>query len=64
MKAGVLTDLTKDGIAWKWEEPEERAFQELKRSLITAPVLHMPDFHRPFVVTTDASAVSVGGILK
>ena len=64
MKARALTDLTKDGIAWKWEDPEERAFRELKRSLITAPVLHMPDFHRPFVVTTDASAVSVGGILE
>ena len=24
----------------------------------------MPDFHRPFVVTTDASAASVGGILE
>ena len=32
--------------------------------MITGPVLHMPDFHRPFVVTTDASAVSVGGILE
>ena len=64
MNARALTDLTKDGIAWKWEDPEERAFRELKRSLIIALVLHMPDFHRPFVVTTDASAVSVGGILE
>ena len=38
--------------------------EELKRSLITGPVLHMPDFNRPFVVTTDANAVSVGGILE
>ena len=30
MKARALTDLTKDGIAWKWEDPEERAFRELK----------------------------------
>ena len=64
MKARALTDLTKDGIAWRWEDPEERAFWELKRSLITPPVLHMPDFNRPFVVTTDASAVLVGGILE
>ena len=47
LKAGPLTDLTKDGISWKWEDPEERAFWELKRSLITTLVLHMPDFGRP-----------------
>ena len=35
---------------------------ELKKSLITALVLQMPDFNRPFLVTTDASAVSMGGI--
>ena len=33
-------------------------------SLVTAPVLHMPNFELPFVLTTDASAVSVGGILE
>ena len=32
MKARALTDLTKDAIAWKWEDQEERAFWELKRS--------------------------------
>ena len=40
------------------------AFKTLKRSLVTAPVLHMPNFDLPFVLTTDASAVSVGGILE
>ena len=28
------------------------------------PVPHMPDFDRPFVVTTNASAVAVGAILE
>ena len=40
------------------------AFKTLKRSLVTAPVLHMPNFDLPFVLTIDASAVSVGGILE
>ena len=56
--------MTKEGILWQWGEDEEKAFRELKRSLVTAPVLHMPDFERTFVVTTDASLVSVGAILE
>ena len=36
----------------------------MKRSLVSAPVLHMPDFSLPFVLTTNASLVSVGAILE
>ena len=64
LKAKPLTELTRDDAVWRWEEPQEMAFKTLKRSLVTAPVLHMPNFDLPFVLTTDASAVSVGGILE
>ena len=40
------------------------AFKTLKRSLVTALVLHMLNLDLPFVLTTDASVVSVGGILE
>ena len=36
----------------------------LKTAMITAPVLQLPDFECEFTVTTDASEVSVGGILQ
>ena len=63
-EARPLTDLTKGKPPWKWELAEEKAFKELKESLVTAPVLKMPDFDKSFVLTTDASAVAVGAILE
>ena len=64
MEASPLIDLMKDGIRWQWIETEKQAFRQLERSLITAPVLKMPDFERAFVVTTEASLVPVGAILE
>ena len=64
LKARPLTELTRDDAVWRWEEPQEMAFKTLKCSLVMAPVLHMPNFDLPFVLTMDASAVSVGGILE
>ena len=48
----------------QWGEKEEHSFNSLKRSLVLAPVLKIPDFDLPFVLTTDASLVSVGAILQ
>ena len=63
-KARPLTKLTNDKTPWKWESAQEEAFNKLKESLISAPVLHMPNFNRPFVFTTYASLMAVGAILK
>ena len=64
LKARPLTDLTRDKVAWQWTEKEEKAFNDLKTSLVVAPVLRIPNFELQFVVTTDASLVSVGAILE
>ena len=62
--ARPLTDLTRAGITWDWNDREEQSFLQLKVALATAPVLRLPDFDRQFVVTTDASDVFVGAILE
>ena len=62
--ASPLTDLTKKDRKFEWGPKEEEAFERLKTALVSAPVLQLPDFDREFTVTTDASEVSVGGILQ
>ena len=40
------------------------AFQELKLKCITAHVLIFADFHKPFLLETDASGDSLGAVLS
>lgn len=39
------------------------AFETLKKSLTSPPVLAFPDFDSPFVIETDASSVAMGAVL-
>lgn len=41
-----------------------KCFEDCKNVLINEPVLQYPDFTKPFILTTDASNVSVAGILS
>ena len=59
-----LTDLTRDKVVWRWGDAEANSFTALKVAMATAPILHLPDFEKQFVVTTDTSDVAVGAILE
>ena len=50
-------------VKFTWEKSEEESFQALKHALSTTPVLSYPDINQPFIVTTDASKVRLGGEL-
>jgi hypothetical protein len=54
-----LTELQKENRVFLWTEVEERAFNELKSKLTTAPVLRLPDEKIPYIIHTDASDVAV-----
>ncbi|KAK2383154.1 hypothetical protein QL285_070639 [Trifolium repens] len=41
----------------------QKAFEELKQKLTTAPILTLPYFSKPFVIECDASGVRLGAIL-
>ena len=58
-----LTTLTRKAVTWTWGAGQQSAFSTLLSLFQTAPVLHLPDVGRPFVVMTDASLIASGGIL-
>ena len=47
----------------KWGEDQERAFNSLKRSLSSQPVLKLPDLNQEFLLRTDASEKGLGAVL-
>lgn len=42
----------------------KRELFDLKATLMTSPVLKLPDFSLDFVVTADASNIAIGGVLS
>ncbi|GBG82779.1 hypothetical protein CBR_g36310 [Chara braunii] len=61
----VLTStLLRKNPPWAWTPLPEDAFRALKKAVTCEPVLHLPDFDRPFILTTDASDFAVGAVLS
>ena len=61
--AARLTDLFRRD-QFPWNPSTDRAFQQLKVALSTAPVLRLPDFSKLFDVAADASGVGIGVVLS
>jgi hypothetical protein len=56
--------LTRKEQEFNWGPSQQEALEELKTKLCTTPVLAYPNFHLPFILTTDASNVGVAAILS
>lgn len=61
--AGPLHALTKNDVPFVWTPECQTAFAELKRLLISAPVLAFPDFSKPFILEADVSGAGLGAVL-
>ncbi|EFO91670.1 hypothetical protein CRE_18358 [Caenorhabditis remanei] len=55
--AKPLTTLPQKDVEFKWEEKEEKAFEEIKNALMSPPVLTTPRMDGDFEMHTDASKV-------
>lgn len=62
--AKPLTFLLKKGEKFRWTEAQEEAFNKLKDTLCSQPLLQYPDFTKDFIVSTDASHYGIGGVLS
>ena len=58
-----LTDLTKREMLFQWSAKCQNAFNQLKGSLLSAPILRLADTSKPFRVETDASDFAIGAVL-
>lgn len=47
-----------------WTIEAERAFEALKQSMATTPILALPDFSKEFMVECDASDIGIGVVLS
>lgn len=59
-----LTMLLRKEVPFKWTVETEAAFQLLKQALVSAPVLALPDFSKPFTIETDAGDLGIGAVLS
>jgi hypothetical protein len=49
--------------SFMWTEEQTTAFNMLKRSLTTAPVMALPNFSLSFTLETDACGTGIGAVL-
>jgi hypothetical protein len=61
--AKPMTELLKKERKFKWTNECEISFQELKKRLVSAPVLCLPDLEKEFQVYYDASRQGLGSVL-
>src|SRR3981189_3899128 len=53
--ARPLFDLSKKDVAFQWGIPEDEAFNKLKKSITSTPILTLPSDDQPFRIEADGS---------
>ena len=61
--ADPFTSLTRKEVTWQWIPYQRHAFHCLKEALCVPPVLKLPGPNLPYIVVTNASGTTAGGVL-
>ena len=59
-----LRKLTKEATPFIWDEQANHSFVETKNILMSPQVMAFPELHKPYCLSTDASATAVGAVLS
>ena len=62
--ASPLHKLTEKKSDFRWTSQCQEAFDCLKSHLVSAPILTLPDWSKPFLLDTDASDTGIGAVLS
>ena len=58
-----LRDLTQKNVAWVWEQPQKKAFEELKEAISSTPLLRYYNLAEEVKLQCDASQTGLGAAL-
>ena len=58
-----LNELLRKNVAWSWGATQDVAFEKIKHLISNSPVLAYFDPMKPTIVSADASAYGIGGVL-
>jgi len=61
--ARSLTELTKKGVPFKWEDRHQNSLDQLIQKVTTAPVLACPDLEQQFFLEADTLSFALGAVL-
>eukprot|EP00884_Botryococcus_braunii_P007052 jgi/Botrbrau1/16348/Bobra.178_1s0001.1 len=59
-----MANLLKKNVKFEWTPECQEAFHKLKSCLTKEPLLRLPNFRKPFILTTDWSKVAIGAVLS
>ncbi|XP_075079810.1 uncharacterized protein LOC107765183 [Nicotiana tabacum] len=62
--AKVLARLLEKDVPFKFDDACLKVFEELKKQLVSAPIIVSPDCNEPFELMCDANDVAIGAILS
>ena len=63
-KAQPFNYLTKKNVKFDWNDNAQKAFDTLKNTCSSYPVLRMPDWKKQFILETDALGYALGVVIS